>query len=477
MRNRNTQSYSLLLLIADAVTILAAFSLAYILRVQLDPRPLVADVYAREFVGTALAIVPFWLFIFAVLGLYNRRFYERTWQEAGRLILGVFLGILIILGYAFVTDQPFFPARLVAVYTFIGSFLLVFFERRLLHFIRFSLIRRGLAIHRTLLIGSSKTAGSIARELEGNSASAYKIVAIAGPKQIAKDSSATYYESASDALHHLKFHKIDTVIQTDLFEDEAKNRTIFEATQIRHIQYHFIPGNAEFYSGKNTVSVLFGLPMISVYQTPLIGWGAIVKQIFDVIATSLILIVLSPILLLVTLFQIIFNPGPILYKSKRLSRYSQPFTLYKFRSMRPEYGRKDAAEEFMEMGREDLAREYREFRKVKNDPRITRFGKFLRVTSLDELPQLFNVLKGNLSLVGPRPILPQEITFSEGRAALLHSVKSGVTGLWQVSGRSSLSFSDRIELELYYAQNWTFWLDIKILLRTLIVVFKQSNAR
>lgn len=477
MRNRNTQTYSLLLLIADAVTIFAAFGLAYVLRVKLDPRPLVADVFAKEFALTALMIIPFWLFIFAVLGLYNRRFYERTWQEAGRLILGVFLGILIILGYSFVIDQPFFPARLVAVYTFIGAFVLVFLGRRLLHFIRFTLIRRGLAVHRTLLIGNSATAAQIARELEGNGVSGYKIVAIAGPRSVAKGSSATYYASASDALHHLKFHKIDTVIQTDLFEDQDKNRAIFEATQVRHIQYHFIPGNAEFYSGKNTVSVLFGLPMISVYQTPLIGWGAIVKQIFDAVATAILLIILSPILLLVTILQLIFNPGPVLYKSKRLSQYSRPFTLYKFRSMRPEYGRRDATEEFEEMGREDLAAEYRQYRKVRDDPRITRFGKFLRITSLDELPQLFNVLKGDLSLVGPRPILPQEVTFDEGRAALLHSVKSGVTGLWQVSGRSSLSFTDRIELELYYAQNWTFWLDLKILVRTVAVVFKQSNAR
>jgi exopolysaccharide biosynthesis polyprenyl glycosylphosphotransferase len=476
MRTRNTQAYSLLLLIADAVVIFAAFVIAYVIRVQHDPRPLLAPVYAREFATTAAIILPFWLFIFATLGLFNRRFYERTWQEAGRLLLGVFLGILLILGYSYVTDQPFFPARLVAVYSFIAAFLLLFVERRFLHLIRFALIRRGYAIHRTLLIGNTDTAGKIARELEANVKSAYRIVAIAGPKEIAKGSSAKYYQSASDALHHLKFHKIDTVIQTDLFEDEDKNRTIFEATQIRHIQYHFIPGNAEFYSGKNTVSVLFGLPMISVYQTPLIGWGAIVKAIFDAIVTVILLTVLSPVLLLVTLLQLIFNPGPVLYRSKRLSQYSRPFTLYKFRSMRPEYGGRDAAEEFEAIGREDLAAEYRVYRKVKHDPRITRFGNFLRVTSLDELPQLFNVLKGDLSLVGPRPILPQEVTFGDGRAALLHSVKSGVTGLWQVSGRSSLSFAERIDLELYYAQNWTFWLDLKILFRTLVVVIKQTNA-
>ena len=145
--------------------------------------------------------------------------------------------------------------------------------------------------------------------------------------------------------------------------------------------------------------------------------------------------------------------------------------------MDSKYGGKDAAEEFREMGREDLAKEYEKNRKVINDPRITKFGAFLRATSIDELPQLFNVIKGELSLVGPRPILPQEVNMSKRRAALLHSVKSGVTGLWQVSGRSELSFDERIELELFYAQNWSFWLDIKILLKTVLVVLKQKGAK
>ena len=177
------------------------------------------------------------------------------------------------------------------------------------------------------------------------------------------------------------------------------------------------------------------------------------------------------------LLQKIFNPGPVFYVSERLSRFSEPIQLIKFRSMSAKYGKKDAAEEFEDMGRADLAAEYRANHKVENDPRITKFGTFLRKTSLDELPQLINVLRGDLSLVGPRPILPQEAKFSRGKTALLHSVKSGVTGLWQVSGRSNLSFDERIELELFYAQNWTFWLDIKILCKTVAVVLRKQGAK
>jgi len=217
--------------------------------------------------------------------------------------------------------------------------------------------------------------------------------------------------------------------------------------------------------------------MISVSQTPLIGWGAIAKTIFDAIVSLILLVLLSPVFLVLIILQKILNPGPVFYISRRLSQFSQPVRLIKFRSMSPKYGKKDAADEFRAMGREDLALEYEKNRKVTNDPRITGFGKFLRDTSLDELPQLLNVLHGDLSLVGPRPILPQEAKFSPARTALLHSVKSGVTGLWQVSGRSNLTFEERIELELFYAQNWSFWLDIKILFKTLAVVFRRTGAK
>ena len=217
--------------------------------------------------------------------------------------------------------------------------------------------------------------------------------------------------------------------------------------------------------------------MISVSQTPLIGWGAIAKSIFDQIVSFLAIIILSPVFLLLILLQLIFNPGPIFYVSKRLSQFSKPVNLIKFRSMGAKYGKQDAAAEFREMGREDLALEYEHDRKVTDDPRVTRLGRFLRQTSLDELPQLINVFRGDLSLVGPRPILPQEAKFSRSRTALLHSVKSGVTGLWQVSGRSNLSFEERIELELFYAQNWSFWLDIKILFKTIGVVLRKRGAK
>lgn len=478
MLGRNSHYYSLFLLLIDALVVVAALALAYILRVQYDARPLVEEVYALQYVTGLMAIVPLWIATFALLGLYRSNIYNRRLAEWSRLAVGSFIGILLILGWEFVTENSLLPARLVALYALFGALALLITERELLRWLRSELFKYKIGTSRVLLIGSSSAVADLATHLSNTKKSGYEVVAIAGPKRIVPEGlNLIHYPHVESALKFIDSNHITTIIQTDLYDNHERNQKILSAAQARHISYNFIPGEPEFYSGKNTVDVFLGYPMISVSQTPLVGWGEIVKLIFDTIMSLVAIIVLSPVFLLLILLQKIFNPGPIFYISKRLSRFSVPVQLIKFRSMNPQYGKKDAAEEFRDMGRDDLAEEYQKHRKVANDPRITRFGKFLRDTSLDELPQLFNVLRGDLSLVGPRPILPQEAKFNRNKAALLHSVKSGVTGLWQVSGRSNLSFEDRIELELFYAQNWSFWLDMKILFKTIAVVVRKTGAK
>lgn len=478
MPTRNTKFYSFLLVIADFVVLLGAFSVAYILRVQYDQRPLLNEVYALDYFLSFLFIVPFWIAIFAFLGLYQANVYNRRLVEWGKIALGCSIGILLIIGWEYFSGQQIFPARLVAAYGLVGAFFLILLEREILRITRSLLFYFGRGINRVLVVGNSAATRDIADSLADTYRSGYKIVAIAGPKKIIPPGlDVHHFSSVDSALKKIRDLRITTIIQTDLYDTHERNERILGAAQTHHISYNFIPGEPEFYAGKNTVDVFLGYPMITVSQTPLTGWGSIVKHIFDTIGSFLLIVILSPLFILLILLQLIFSPGPIFYVSKRLSKFSVPINLIKFRSMSAKYGKKDAAVEFRDMGREDLAVEYEKNRKVVNDPRITKFGYFLRTTSLDELPQLFNVLKGDLSLVGPRPILPQETKFSPSRTALLHSVRSGVTGLWQVSGRSNLSFEERIELELFYAQNWSFWLDIKILFKTIGVVFRKKGAK
>ena len=478
MTRRNSKLYSLILMLVDALVLIVAFVLAYIARVQYDPRPLLHNIYAYDFLFSFLLIVPFWILVLALIGLYKQATYNRRLVEWSKIAVGSFIGILLVLGWEYVSDKTLFPARLVAAYALVGSFVLIVIEREVLRMIRSVSYRYGRGVRRVLLIGSSDTVADIAFSLSDTRRSGYKIVAVAGPKKfLGGIPHALHFSSPESALKQIDELAISTIIQTDLYEDASRNQRILGAAQARHIDYNFIPGESEFYSGKNTVDVFLGYPMITVYQTPLVGWGSMVKRIFDFFVSLLLAIILSPFLFIIFIIKKIADRGPAFYISKRLSRFSQPIGLIKFRSMGAEYGGKDAAEEFRAMGRNDLAEEYEKNRKVENDPRITPFGRWLRATSIDELPQIFNVLKGDISLVGPRPILPQEVKLAKGRTSLLHSVKSGMTGLWQVSGRSELSFDERIELELFYAQNWTFWLDIKILFKTAWVVIKGRGAK
>lgn len=478
MPTKNTKFYSLILIFADFIVLLVAFAAAYILRVQYDPRPLLNHIYAIDYFTSFLFIVPVWIVIFATLGLYQSNTYNRRLVEWGKIFLGTFIGILLVIGWEYISGKSLFPARLVPVYAFGASFLLILLEREILRIIRSLMFAFDHGISRVLVIGDSLATKDIASNLAETHKSGYKIVAIAGPKKfIPPGLDVKHYTSVEEALKCIETLTITTIIQTDLYDSTERNQRILSAAQTHHISYNFIPGEPEFYAGKNTVDVFLGYPMITVSQTPLIGWGAIAKQIFDTIVSFILLIVLSPVFLVLILIQLVTSPGPVFYISKRLSQFSKPVNLIKFRSMSAQYGKKDASLEFIDMGRQDLANEYKKNHKVQNDPRITRFGAFLRATSLDELPQLVNVLKADLSLVGPRPILPQEAKFSPDRTALLHSVKSGITGLWQVSGRSNLSFDERIELELFYAQNWSFWLDIKILFKTIGVVLNKRGAK
>ncbi|MFZ3009713.1 MAG: sugar transferase [Candidatus Microsaccharimonas sp.] len=482
MPHRNSKLYSFILIIIDALVLITTFVLAYVARVQYDPRPLLHNIYAYDYLLSFLLIVPFWIFIFAVIGLYRPDTYNRRLVEWAKIAIGSFIGILFVIGWEYISDKSIFPARLVAVYALVGSFFLIVIEREIMRLIRTIRYRYGKGTKRVLLIGSSGATSDIARTLADTARSGYEVIAIAGPKKILPDEfNAHHYSRVEEALKNVELDSITAIIQTDLYESVERNQKILTTAQQHHIDYSFVPSESEFYSGKNTVDVFLGYPMITVYQTPLVGWGAIIKRIFDFTVSLILVILLSPLFLVVIILQKILNPGTIFYRNERLSQFSKPVDLLKFRSMTHIKGfdskNVDDAAEFRAMGRDELAEEYEREHKVSVDPRVNGFGRFLRRTSIDELPGIFNVLKGDLSLVGPRPILPQEVKFGKSRAALLHSVRSGVTGLWQVSGRSELSFDERIELELFYAQNWTFWLDIKILFKTVLVVLKGRGAK
>ena len=323
MPSKNSRTYNLLLILTDIIILIVTFIGAYILRVKFDTRPLVNEVFSVEYLQASLYIVPIWIVIFAMLGLYQAKTYERRLIEWAKLAVGSFIGVLVIIGWEYATGNVMFPARLVAVYVLIGSFILLVFGRELLRTARTLSFLYGKGIKKVLLIGNDDTATDIAMNIADTSRSGYKIIAVAGPKKlIPRGIEVKHYPKVEQALSSIQEDGITAIIQTNLFESADRNRLVLNASQIHHLSYSFIPGESEFYSGKNTVDVFLGYPMINVYQTPLVGWGAIVKRIFDQIVSTVLILVLSPIFIVLILLQKVLNPGPVFYTSKRLSRFS-----------------------------------------------------------------------------------------------------------------------------------------------------------
>ncbi|HUP26549.1 MAG TPA: sugar transferase [Candidatus Limnocylindrales bacterium] len=473
MKNNAALVYALLLIVGDFLALLAAFSAAYILRVKYDPRPLIEQIPALTYFFAVATVLPLWVLMHAFIGLYSQHIYERRFAEMGRLLVGAFLGILVVVGYDFVTNKGLFPARLVPVYGLaIGFGFLVLF-RSLARLVRRSLYSFGIGISNVLIVGDTSASEQIAEAISNTPKTGLRVLALVA------DTSEKFqtYAGFDDAIFRIR-RPIHSIIQTELYGNQEKNNAILNYAQHNHVAYRFVPGNTDLFVGNITVELFAGLPMIAVHQTALIGWGRIVKRLFDIVASLLLLVISSPLWVLASLGILLFDPrGGIFFKQTRLTRFNREFQCYKFRTLKKKYNGMLPEEGFEVMGKPELAKTFRENGDyLPNDPRMSKIGLILRQTSLDELPQLINVLKGDLSLVGPRALVPRELSVYEKRHTIL-SVKSGLTGLAQVSGRKDISFDERRKLDLYYVQNWSFWSDITILLKTVRMVLTGSGSR
>ena len=261
MPTKNNKFYSLILVLVDILVLFAAFTLAYVIRVQYDNRPLVNPILSADYIQAFLVIVPIWVLIFATLGLYNASTYNRRLVEWGKIALGTFLGILVVIGWEYVAERYVFPARLVAVYSLFGAFFLLVFGREVLRFGRRVMFQFGRGINRVLIIGNSDATRDIADSLSFTARSGYKIVAIAGPvRTVPPGLDVVHFTSVESALKRVNDLRITTIIQTDLYDSAERNQRILGAAQVNHIAYNFIPGEPEFYTGKKHRRCVSWLP-------------------------------------------------------------------------------------------------------------------------------------------------------------------------------------------------------------------------
>ncbi len=475
MKNNASLIYSTCLVVGDFLALVAAFITAYVLRVKLDvgiSQQGFGAISGRTYLGVFLAVLPFWILIFALLGLYNHSIYEKRFTEVGRLFIGSFIGLMFVIFWNFLSSKPIFPARLVPIYGFAFGFIFLVIFRNLARFIRIQMFTHDSGLTRVVLVGNTTVTAQLVDWLADSRHSGYQVVGVVGGKKsLGSRPNINLYHSFGQFLEGYK-GGLHGIIQTELYADETKNANILNFAQENHVNYRFVPGNTELFIGNIEVELFrSSIPVIIVHQTALFGWGRLVKRVTDLVLGGTALVLASPILLAIAIAEKIAEPhGPIMYKPKRLGRFGNTITIFKFRSMKQPYTDMSPEQGFAKMGKPELSKEYRtNGDRLDNDPRISSLGHFLRKTSLDELPQLLNVVRGDISLVGPRALDPFELE-KHPKKNLILAVKTGLTGLAQVSGRRNIDFEERRKLDLYYVQNWTIWLDVVIMLKTIRAV-------
>lgn len=414
----------------------------------------------EDYLNFAFVVAPFFILILAVDGLYAMRTTRRFWQEVYGVMKAITFGLIILIIAVFL-NREWFSSRFVIL---VGWSLAVFYvvvARSLIQIVqKWLLVKKGIGIHRVLLIGYNEKMRGLRNLLEYDKMLGYRVA-----DQIA-DASITHIKN----IRQIK--GIDEIIVGDPSLTDDEQGKLFDFCQINNIAYRYLPTTLE--TPRFTMEIFHGEPIIEFQHTPLDGWGKVIKRTYDIIAGFFLTFLFSPLMLAIAILIKLENPeGPIIYKNERIGENGKKFFVYKFRYMQWRYcitKENPKLEEAIAFEKKLIAeRNVRDggvLYKIKDDPRRMKIGAIIERLSLDELPQFFNVLKGDMSLVGPRPHQEREVNrYSEYHRRLL-TIKPGVTGLAQVSGRSDLDFEDEYRLDVYYIENWSLWLDIIICLKT-----------
>lgn len=429
----------LILTIADIATIWVSITLAFVLREWCDCFERSAPSNLTHYLGFGLfyAIV---IILLAFEGIYTKRY--DFWQELERVAKGLFLAAVILLAVLTMTKQSESYSRFILVAAFVLLSILLPLQK---YFLKKTLFRLGLWRHEAAMVGKDPF---FEHHVFSNSYLGYI------PAQSAE--AKTLFISSHKSIDRLE--------------------GILHEALVREQEVIFIPLVKNFdFSDAHIVHLFNARTNLIIVENNLINrTNRILKWILDYTLSFLLLPILLPIIVCIALLiKREESSGSVFFIQKRMGKNAKPFNCYKFRTMR-ENGDTILASYLAEHPEE--VENYQIFHKYQNDPRITKIGKFLRKTSLDELPQIFNVLRGEMSLIGPRPYMLNEQEKIGVDTDIVLAVKPGITGLWQVSGRSDVDFMSRVDLDVWYVRNWSVWNDIIILIKTVQVVLLGKGA-
>lgn len=453
--------------------VLAGVSAYYIRYAQFfqELRPVIFNLQFGGYIKIVLLIAALWLIIFAFSGLYNIKGSRRLAQEIFRVILACSTGLMLIVILIFVRRE-LFDSRFIVLAGWILSIIYISFSRSLIRLIQRALFKYGIGVHQVVLVGNSKTTDNLIYYFSSKKSSGYEVV-----KRF-RDFSI---ETANELAEFLKTKEVDEIMQSDPNLSKPEILRLYDFADEHHLTFKYAADLLGAKVLKTEVREMAGIPIVEVKKTPLDGWGRIIKRIFDIVLAVCLIIIFSPLMIFFAFLIKLDSRGPVFYKNERVSK-NGIFKLFKFRSMQAqhcvgkEYGEDSALKYEKELINRQNTKQGEPIYKIANDPRLTGVGKFIRRWSIDELPQFFNVLAGNMSLVGPRPHQPREVARYEHHHKKVMSIKPGITGLAQISGRSDLSFEDEVKLDTYYIENWSLLFDLSILLRTPLAVLRGRKA-
>jgi len=474
-RNLQWVFYITVLIISDAVMIFLAFWMAFYFRFDLfvqyfDPNAVIAF----ESYRFLLYSVPFlWLLIFAANGLYARDNLLGGTSEYSKVFLSASEGFLLIVIAGFL-GPTLIIARGWLLMAWGSTFLIVALERFFLRRVVYALRKRGFFLTPAVIVGANQEGRWLAEQLLQWETSGFHLVGFVDNKEpvtVPLFHGLASLGSVEKLDEIIKQYGVgEVILASSAFSTRDYLLDIFRRYGVTEkVKIRMSSGLYEILTTSLTVNEFAYVPLVYVNKVRLTGIDNIVKFVLDYVLAIASLIVLSPFLVLIAILIKIDSPGPILHRRLVMGLNGKQFHALKFRTMATNGN--EILENYPKL-KEELARNH----KLKNDPRITRIGAFLRKFSLDELPQLFNVLKRDMSMVGPRMISPEEVSMYKQFDMNLLTVLPGITGLWQVSGRSDISYDERVRLDMFYIRNWSIWLDLQILFQTIPAVLKGRGA-